>query len=436
MMVDQESENLTDCCPFYLHFVQTEPNRWVLHATDKHMLSAMCPAATFPDICAAPRFLKHFIRKWACDTRQDVKDVKRRAVTSMLKEMGFRQDRQRITRALKELQGKSKTAVTHADQMVEDYVEHLNSLGHLSVLLYSNKELIVPIPEREKEEDGPVTKRCMIDGDAPAYCCPARLDCYWDVLPEREVGSETRCVRMTFEAVSDACHAFQYSLPVICIDACKIKFPYVQAVLMTATFQTTDGHLLSMCFGTAPSESDESWCFFLGNLRHAIHSYCENIDWSRTVFMSDRHKSIIKGVRLFFPESKQLHCVFHLLQNIFKPGMSVTAFWKAVEAPTRAVFEEACRNLPRERLIDPELWSRFAIAESDCRRYRVRVNNWSEGQNSVFEDERAGPVLSVLIDCFKYTTGRVKMFIKRARATVLSMVHILLLCRQMRSTSS
>ena len=74
--------------------------------------------------------------------------------------------------------------------------------------------------------------------------------------------SEKKQVFMTFQAISAAVTAYHYSIPVISVDACTIKCSHIRAVLMSATFQTTDGHLLSMCFGTAPSESNESWCFF------------------------------------------------------------------------------------------------------------------------------------------------------------------------------
>ena len=137
---------------------------------------------------------------------------------------------------------------------------------------------------------------------------------------------------MTFQAISAAVTAYHYSIPVISVDACTIKCSHIRAVLMSATFQTTDGHLLSMCFGTA-SESNESWCFFMMNLRQALTKYCTTMpSYRQIVFVSDRHKSIVKGVEAFFPESKHIYCVVHLKRNITSSGLESKFFWRAVEA--------------------------------------------------------------------------------------------------------
>ena len=89
---------------------------------------------------------------------------------------------------------------------------------------------------------------------------------------------------MTFEAASAAVAAFQFSLPVICLDACTIKCPNMRAVLLTATFQTTEGHLLTMCFGTASGESIESWGF------KSSETNAHQLNIGQSFFMSDRHK--------------------------------------------------------------------------------------------------------------------------------------------------
>ena len=92
---------------------------------------------------------------------------------------------------------------------------------------------------------------------------PEFFETYWEVLPLiEETSDEGKRVNMTFQAVAAAVRAFQYSFPVISLDACTIKCPHTCAELFTATFETTDGHLLTMCFGTAASENKESWSFF------------------------------------------------------------------------------------------------------------------------------------------------------------------------------
>ena len=210
-----------------------------------------------------------------------------------------------------------------------------------------------------------------------------------------------------------AVFAFQYSLPVICVDACTIKCPHVSAVLMTATFETTDGRLLTMCYGTAPSESNQSWSFFLLNLRQALQKYCHSLrSYDQVVFMSDRHKGILNGVSTHFPSSKHLYCIFHLLLNLSRRSMRKSLFFDAVEAINQRVFFLACSALPHTQELSslmriPEHWSRFAIYEDECKRYGVRTNNWAESQNNALMKQRSGPVLFVLLNAFKYTTEKV-----------------------------
>ena len=220
---------------------------------------------------------------------------------------------------------------------------------------------------------------------------------------------------MTFEAVTLAVESYLLSFPVICLDACTIKSPNTSAVLLTASYGTTNGHLLSMCFGTAPTESNESWGFFLLNLRQVLCRYA--VDWSKVVFMSDRHRGLLHGVKTHFPESRHLFCVVHLLRNIFGAGLKTSFFWSAVEATTEKEFNESLASLisssSRATLlsnIEPQHWSRFAISSSKCRRFYARRNNWAESLNNSMMKLRCGPVLAILINCFQYTNKRLVEF--------------------------
>ena len=214
------------------------------------------------------------------------------------------------------MRGRSKQKVLESDQRVEDYIKNLNRNDQYGVVLYSNNELIVPGPTKDDDCEA----RVYIPGRTLVTVPPLETGlCYWHSL-ERKVPvpeGKKKNILMTFEAVEAAVFAFQYSFPVICVDACTIKCPHVSAVLMTATFETTDGRLLTMCYGTAPSESNQSWSFFLLNLRQALQKYCHSLrSYDQVVFMSDRHKGILKGVSTHFPSSKHLYCIFHLLLNL------------------------------------------------------------------------------------------------------------------------
>ena len=97
--------------------------------------------------------------------------------------------------------------------------------------------------------------------------------------------------------------------------------------LFTATFQTTDEHLLTMCFGTAPRKSKQSWWFFLLNLRQVLLHYCSEVrDWRRL----DRHKGLLAMFSFHFPVSKHLYCVLQILQNLARTRLeTITPFWRS-----------------------------------------------------------------------------------------------------------
>ena len=105
---------------------------------------------------------------------------------------------------------------------------------------------------------------------------------------------------------------FSFSFLVICLDTCTIKCPHTEAVLLfTATFQTTDEQLLTMCFGTTPRKRKQSWSFFLLNLRQALLHYCSEVRDCQTArfFVNDRHKGLLTVLPFHFSVSKHLYRV-------------------------------------------------------------------------------------------------------------------------------
>jgi len=270
--------------------------------------------------------------------------------------------------------------------------------------LYNNGELVVP---------GTGSKHCSVQ----TFCSPipATMTNYWDGLDDKDPGGEKKSILYVFEAHRDAVTAFQYSIPVISLDASFIKCPRTTAVLMTASFKTTDGHLLTMTYGTAPSETIESWCFFVINLRQVLKKYCKDVNiWNNISFISDRNPGILTGVRKHFPEAHHLYCAVHILRNVQVKGIDVYQYWLAVEAPNRDFFDDACTRAQTSKLLklkdDAAHWSRFAIRETGCRRYGFRTNNNAESQNNALRNLRRGPVMLVLYEAFCYTARKVSDF--------------------------
>ena len=119
-----------------------------------------------------------------------------------------------VYRAVADINSKSVEKVWESDKKLEDYIRYLNSEHQYGSLLYDNEELIIPETE---------AKRCTIyvlTSPVPSWATN-----YWDGLEDIKPGTEKKIVLFLFEAHADAVFAFQYSLPVICLDACFIRGP-------------------------------------------------------------------------------------------------------------------------------------------------------------------------------------------------------------------
>jgi len=167
-----------------------------------------------------------------------------------------------------------------------------------------------------------------------------------------------------------------------------------------------------MCYGTAPSEKFDSWCFFLINVRQVLIKFCPEVNvWGKIPFMSDRHPAIKSAIEKHFPNAHHLYCAVHILRNVNVRGINVYQFWQAVEAICEEDFKEACSRASTPKIMrlmdEAKHWSRFAIMTEGCRRYGIRTNNYAESQNSALLHERTAPVMLVLFEALCYTAAKV-----------------------------
>ena len=299
-------------CPFCLKFTK-ENGLWYLNRRAENSVSTNCSPRKFPEICCSQHFLEFFITDWMKNNGKTLRDIKTNDVLAYLRGRGMADSHKRtVDRVVCSLTEKSAKKVLESEQKIEDYVTHLNCNGQYGALLYDTGELVVPAGVSNRT----IIKHCPLEGN-PAFCVPLAENggMFWDNLEEVKVRSEKESVLYTFQAVENAVKAFPFSFPVVSLDACFIKCPHTTAVLMTASFMTTEGHILSMCHGTAPRETINSWAFFLRNLRQAMTFFCGDFDWKNIVFMSDRHDGIISGIKNVFPESHHffVSCIFFVM---------------------------------------------------------------------------------------------------------------------------
>ncbi|XP_038686652.1 protein FAR1-RELATED SEQUENCE 6-like [Tripterygium wilfordii] len=125
--------------------------------------------------------------------------------------------------------------------------------------------------------------------------------------------------------------------PVIAVDGTHLKGKYM-GTLFVAAAQDGNKKIYPVAFGVGDSENNASWEWFFEKLRVALALE----DFSELSLISDRHKSIERGVSLVFPESYHGHCMHHIKQNMKAKKIDDAVFpiyFKAAKAYRISDFE-------------------------------------------------------------------------------------------------
>ncbi|XP_073133879.1 uncharacterized protein [Henckelia pumila] len=148
-----------------------------------------------------------------------------------------------------------------------------------------------------------------------------------------------------FLSLGPSIRSFHSSMrPVICVDGTFLKCKY-KGTLIIATYQDANGQIYPIAWGILDSENDSSWLWFMSRLKEQIG------DSNRLVFISDRHKSITKAIRMIFPQSHHGHCIWHMEQNIkvkFHTKVSYLCSKSAAEAYRMSEFENYMTEIYRK----------------------------------------------------------------------------------------
>jgi len=142
------------------------------------------------------------------------------------------------------------------------------------------------------------------------------LHCYMHMLEQTNIATRTlvemdehQRFKYLFFALGASVEGFRAMRKVLIVDATHLKNVY-GGVLLVATAQDPDHHHYPIAFGVADGENDQSWIWFMEQLKLAI------TDVPGLVFLSDRNISLIKAVRLVFPKAEHGYCIWHLSQNV------------------------------------------------------------------------------------------------------------------------
>ncbi|XP_013679158.1 protein FAR1-RELATED SEQUENCE 4-like [Brassica napus] len=125
----------------------------------------------------------------------------------------------------------------------------------------------------------------------------------------RVVVDEANKFKYLFFALGASIEEFSAMRKVLIVDATHLKNIY-GGVLLVAAAQDPDHHTYPIAFGVADGEKNDSWMWFMEQLKSVIG------DVPRLVFLSDRNKSLINAVGVVFPQAAHGYCIWHLSQIV------------------------------------------------------------------------------------------------------------------------
>ncbi|XP_062080964.1 uncharacterized protein LOC133785763 [Humulus lupulus] len=222
---------------------------------------------------------------------------------------------------------------------------------------------------------------------------------YWKAWKARKCAHELirGSAANSYPKLPSYLYMVQKSNPVISIDGTHLKNQF-GGTLLIATAQDGNFQIYPLAFGIVDSENDASWNWFLTCLRDQVP------DTTDLVFISDRHKSIIKGVRNVYKNAYHGACMWHLRQNI-KTKFSGKGLKKLFEKMAKAyrvseftkLFAEISTKKPSlATYLKNASFESWSICHFHGNRYNIMTTNNSESLNQVFREAREWPIIPLL----------------------------------------
>lgn len=234
----------------------------------------------------------------------------------------------------------------------------------------------------------------------PAYCEQIKKTNPGSYAEVFTAGSDSRFQRF-FISFYASLHGFLNGcLPVICLGGIQLKSKYL-GTLLSATSFDADGGVFPLAFGVVDEENDDSWMWFLLELRKALEMSTDKIP--PLTFLSDGQKSIADAVKRKFPSSCHAICMQYLSESIskdFKNSRLVQLLWKAAYSTSTRAFKEKMAEI-EEVSSDAATWlqqyppSRWALIHFDGTRYGHFSSNINEFNKWILE-ARELPIIQVI----------------------------------------
>ncbi|WVZ86820.1 hypothetical protein U9M48_033546 [Paspalum notatum var. saurae] len=263
---------------------------------------------------------------------------------------------------------------------------------------------------------------------------------YYDVMhfPNPEGGPSI--LQRVFFCLGPCVRAFQYCLPLLCIDGTFLTGKY-KGTILTAIGVDGNNQVLPVAFAFVENENADSWYWFLERVKTNVVSSRSNV-----CLISDRHSGILDAIEKLkhengaspplWPDVHSRWCMRHLaanfydhfknkdLQDLFKSLCSqnqqrkFNAIWKLLgeltakhQTATSSASSSARTAKPFSQWIQDKPKEKWALLyDTNGRRYGIMTTNHAECYNMVMRSSRGLPLVGVvefiLYGCAKYFVER------------------------------
>nr|XP_025887999.1 uncharacterized protein LOC101263434 [Solanum lycopersicum] len=112
-----------------------------------------------------------------------------------------------------------------------------------------------------------------------------------------------------FIALRPFIRGFKYCRPVVVVDGAHLSGAYKRTFVSASTLDGA-GCIFPLAYGVVDTENDCLWTWFFEQFKHAFG------DRKDMCVVSDRNESIMKSVRIVFPDVPHYECIGHLWKNV------------------------------------------------------------------------------------------------------------------------
>ncbi|WVZ53713.1 LOW QUALITY PROTEIN: hypothetical protein U9M48_004618 [Paspalum notatum var. saurae] len=240
-----------------------------------------------------------------------------------------------------------------------------------------------------------------------AIIAERNLGTYYDVMhfPNPEGGPTI--LQRVFFCLGPCVRAFQYYLPLLCIDGTFLTGKY-KGTILTAIGVDGNNQVLPVAFAFVENENAESWYWFLERVKAQVVSSRSNV-----CLISDRHAEILDAIEKLqhgsgasppiWPNNQQrkFNAIWKLLDELTAKHQAANPSASSSGTITKP-FSQWIQDKPKVK------WA--LLHDTNDRRYGIMTTNHTECYNMVMHSSRGIPLVGIiefiLYGCAKYFRER------------------------------